>query len=864
MAKKRRGVSKPATSNVQTEIQSPELPSIHGDSVAPTEVFLDPCEEFDLEGKASDGIAEVARQSPKAVWADEVEESDFQTSAKEIWSIFHTNHEIEVESSFWKSSIVCIVLGANPPFRVFEGFIKRIWENLGIEKIVRMHSGFTLVSFRDEATSDIILETVVIHFDKKPVVLRPWTADLDTAQMVKSVSVWVRLNGLGLQYWGKKNLSALLSTIGKLIMVDKVMLERSMIKFARVLVDVEVSDNPPKSISFVNERKQIIKQQAMADAKNESQQIAAREDSNVDPYPESAEIVRENTKDELRSSGTYYTWSNKHDMGVRIFSKLDRVFTNESWLDIYPNTAATFKWDTISNHCFCLVKFLKASNYGTRPFRFCNYWSLKKDFKVTDLAAWRDSKQATLMNITQKLFRVKHPLKRWSKTEMSPLMLYNVAKDVYNNAQEAFATNPTCDILMQAEKDMYQEFVIARKQTENKIVSFWNDDTIVEEYPLVVEHFLQHFHSFIGKKSSATIRIDIFSLENSHKLNLEEQIKLIRPFNKSDIKKALFSINSTKSPGPDGFGSRFFNSLWDSIGEDITKNRLLAHNILIFQDMLKGYTRKNISARCFFKIDISKAYDTVDWGFIADLLKGNESSVEHVYEAFKVFSDSTGLKANDDKSLAYFGGVDNEPTKWRALDCVVIFDKIYKKLNSWSSRNLSFAGRAQLIHSILLGIRNYWMSLFILPQKIIAAIEKCCTDFLWGLKGNRSKYHLSSWERVCLPKKQGGLGFHEGKKWNITLMAKFIWAISKKQDNLWVHWVNSTYLKGQDFWQLQFKNDASWYFKKLLRLRNVIDKEEVLKAEQFYNQLVSVQEVDYNARVLHKMVIPKYRFICWQ
>ncbi|KAM6546052.1 hypothetical protein CsatB_026788 [Cannabis sativa] len=123
-----------------------------------------------------------------------------------------------------------------------------------------MNSGFTLVKFRDEATRDLILETGVIHFDKKPVVLRPWTTDMDAARMIKSVPVWIRLNGLGLQYWGKTNLSALASTIGKPIMVDKVTMERSMVKFARVLVDMVISDNPPKTISFINERKQLVEQ----------------------------------------------------------------------------------------------------------------------------------------------------------------------------------------------------------------------------------------------------------------------------------------------------------------------------------------------------------------------------------------------------------------------------------------------------------------------------------------------------------------------------------------------------------------------------------------------------------------------------
>uniref|UniRef100_A0A803PDR7 DUF4283 domain-containing protein n=1 Tax=Cannabis sativa TaxID=3483 RepID=A0A803PDR7_CANSA len=124
-----------------------------------------------------------------------------------------------------------------------------------------MNFGFTFVSFKDEVTRDVILEIGVIHFNKKSVVLRHCSKDIDTTQMVKSILVWIRLNELGLQYWGKKNLSALVSTIGKPIMVDKVNLERSMIKFARVLVDVEFSDDPLKIIAYANERKQLVEQQ---------------------------------------------------------------------------------------------------------------------------------------------------------------------------------------------------------------------------------------------------------------------------------------------------------------------------------------------------------------------------------------------------------------------------------------------------------------------------------------------------------------------------------------------------------------------------------------------------------------------------
>ncbi|XP_062112853.1 uncharacterized protein LOC133824008 [Humulus lupulus] len=123
-----------------------------------------------------------------------------------------------------------------------------------------MNAGYTIVKFRDEAMRDMVLEDGVVHFDRKPVILRPWSIDLDTMRLVKFVPVWVRLPSLGLQYWAVKCLSALISTIGKPMLVDNVTKDRSMVKFARVLVDVEISDNLPKTISFLNERGQLVEQ----------------------------------------------------------------------------------------------------------------------------------------------------------------------------------------------------------------------------------------------------------------------------------------------------------------------------------------------------------------------------------------------------------------------------------------------------------------------------------------------------------------------------------------------------------------------------------------------------------------------------
>lgn len=43
--------------------------------------------------------------------------------------------DIADEISFRETSVVCYVLGANPPLHVIDGFVKRIWNSLDINKV---------------------------------------------------------------------------------------------------------------------------------------------------------------------------------------------------------------------------------------------------------------------------------------------------------------------------------------------------------------------------------------------------------------------------------------------------------------------------------------------------------------------------------------------------------------------------------------------------------------------------------------------------------------------------------------------------------------------------------------------------------
>ncbi|XP_074301363.1 uncharacterized protein LOC141632747 [Silene latifolia] len=94
-------------------------------------------------------------------------------------------------------------------------------------------------------------------FENKPLVVKPWTESSSMAkESVKSVPVWLCLCGLGLKFWGGGGgtLEKIATLVGKYMRADSATLDKTRLRYARLMVEVEVGQEFPNKIYFKDEK----------------------------------------------------------------------------------------------------------------------------------------------------------------------------------------------------------------------------------------------------------------------------------------------------------------------------------------------------------------------------------------------------------------------------------------------------------------------------------------------------------------------------------------------------------------------------------------------------------------------------------
>ncbi|TYK18951.1 uncharacterized protein E5676_scaffold418G00380 [Cucumis melo var. makuwa] len=223
----------------------------------------------------------------------------------------------------------------------------------------------------------------------------------------------------------------------------------------------------------------------------------------------------------------------------------------------------------------------------------------------------------------------------------------------------------------------------------------------------------------------------------------------------------------------------------------------------------------------------------------------DELSIRFIRDCLQKFGELSGLFANPRKSSIFVAGVNNENASHLAAcmgfvrgnlsvrylglplltgrlcsnDCAPLIQRITSQIRSWTARVLSFAGRMQLVCSVLRSLQVYWASVFVLPAYVHNEVDKILRSYLWRGKEEGRGGIKVAWVDVCLPFEEGGLGIRDGPSWNIASTLKILWLMLTNSGSLWVAWVEAYILKRRSLWDVDSRVGRSWCLRAILRKR---------------------------------------------
>ncbi|XP_021803273.1 uncharacterized protein LOC110747395 [Prunus avium] len=349
---------------------------------------------------------------------------------------------------------------------------------------------------------------------------------------------------------------------------------------------------------------------------------------------------------DLGFQGQAYTWCGKRTNGVLIREWLDRELINILWQERWPCTFLTHLPMLGSDQCPLLVALESAKPATRRPFKFEAFWAWDPDCKGVVARSWIGSHILNCNSSSSwgtNLRRCSRDLKAWSRIKFS------------NSKKQT-------EVLL-TELDMLQCNWAANCSRINQIgfelSTLWKREALFWKQRSKIKWLKEgdsntaFFHNYRGMTF-----LPLFSPVISAEMN----DTLCYPITEEEVKDAAFQMGALRAPGPDGFPVVFYHNFWGIIGEDVSQfkpislcnysykiiskilaNRLqpllgnfispqqcafipgrqIQDNIFMAHEAFHSLKirRKTKIFEMGLKLDMNKAFDRIEWDFVAAVLE---------------------------------------------------------------------------------------------------------------------------------------------------------------------------------------------------------------------------------------------------
>ncbi|KAK9195743.1 hypothetical protein WN943_003868 [Citrus x changshan-huyou] len=152
-----------------------------------------------------------------------------------------------------------------------------------------------------------------------------------------------------------------------------------------------------------------------------------------------------------------------------------------------------------------------------------------------------------------------------------------------------------------------------------------------------------------------------------------------------------------------------------------------------------------------------------------------------------------------------------------------IRDKLWQRLQGWSTRMLLRAGKEILLKTVALALPNYAMSIYLLPKELCRELEGLMNSFWWRNNHSSGKgINWVKWEYLCNPKGCGGLGFKQLHLFNIAMLGRQMWKLLTCPESLMARILKARYYPRTSVVRASLGHNPSYVWRSILAAKEVV------------------------------------------